>query len=386
MLNPKLYEFLRRKDPSIQVQDPGTTGDYSREVVEKTLSGGRVVKRVRYQRAQGGHFGETYSLNCIFCGDVKHRMRVSYLFGSRDQETKQRCYSGVHCFRRECHRDFSNLQDLMDAYGLYESSGVGSSLLGTTVDLSSNPVDTSVLEYRDLPLPGVCHDFTDLGSQHAAWSYLKSRGLDPLKVQEYYGAKWISRGHRFSAMDGRLFIPFYREGRLLGYTARHLPGVSQDSDRKYLNSRGSLSGYLYGLNGAAKYPVIAIVEGPMDKWAVGEASVAVLNKSLGYEKKQRLTALLNRKTVELVVVLVDPVQNERDKADGHPHQMDSMVKAIDSLGMTNVLPVWLPEWLDPGAMHGQYLAYYLENYLGSRGYQRLGAVLAGSVRSTSAAC
>lgn len=384
MFNPVLYEFLRRKDPGIRIKDPGVTGDYRRTTELKTLRSGKQVVRSRYKRQEGGRHGETYVLNCPFCGDKRKRFFASYLFGRRDSETNQRITVGLHCFRRDCQSDWSNVEEFLTALELFEEFSVDGSMTQHVGDEELEGSGHTGLQ--DLPVPGNCVALTDLAWNHPAVDYLRFRGLDLAKLNDYYGVRLIERGHQFRAMDGRIFIPFYRSGGLLGYTARHTPDLSPPSERKYLNSPGSLGGYMYGLNGAARYPVVAMVEGPIDKWVMGDASVALLNKSLGYEKQQRLLPLVKSGSVELIVLVVDPKQSDRESEAGDPHHMDKLLQTVQSLGLVNVLPVWLPESLDVGACHGYYLAEYLENYLGQRGYQRLGQILARSVRSTSAAC
>ena len=134
------------------------------------------------------------------------------------------------------------------------------------------------------------------------------------------------------------------------------------------------------------HEVMVAVEGPFDRWSVGDASFAVLSKSFGAAKqaRMRMAMLSPICKVELVVSLFDPKQPENERLKGKPHQLIEMATRMQELTCRPSIPIALPHWLDGGASDGMFLADYLERQLINVGERRLAKVLSGSVRRSSA--
>ena len=407
MLNERLYDALCQIYPreSIQVKHENQVADIRRvqKVIVTRLGAEKSV--TNYEFVRGGKAGEKYVFNCPFCGDTKRRFSVSYLFNQRDPVSKRRHAMGLHCFNETaCHTVRDNREELLEKIQLQLDWGVVYSAPDSDdidEDAMSGNADMSV--GGEVSLPGVCTPLRELPESHPAIEYLISRGIDPWVVANAYNVSFVEKPYRWSILQGRLLIPFYRtnHGQVYvgGWTARSIGG--DDYGRKYFNSPGSMAGYIYGLQSAVQCEVPVVVEGPLDRWVVGHSSMALLTSKIGQDKQQRLSAGLNVWAEKwraayglnwqgLVVVLLDPLQSEAAAERGFAHPMLEAVKAVESCLMgcplgTTVLPVWLPKFMDPGAAHAEYLASYLRSYLRDKGYERLGQVLARDVLSSSAA-
>lgn len=382
MLNPSLYRALKRLYPSVEVKHENQPADIIRETRRVKGSDGKVRTYINIRPKEYGRYGEKYVMDCPFCSDRRKRFSVSYLFGTRDSQTGQTITYGLHCFNEQnCHKNPENRKWLLNRIQLFGNMMNMSTLqsLSEHADDSEEPSD---IQPQEAALPGECIPLADLPSGHPALEYLILRGISPQKAAEQAGVMYVRKGYYWRSMDHRILIPFYRNGMMIGWTARQIE--DDGSGRKYLNSSGFLTNFLYGLRGATSGDVAVIVEGPIDRWSVGKPAVSLLTKSLGYGKALKLKNALLASSTKLIVVLVDPYQSESDKAAGNPHQMDVLCETIKQMELPIPhLPVWLPKHLDPGACHGRFLAHYLKNYLRESGYGEFAESLARDVLSTS---
>lgn len=122
------------------------------------------------------------------------------------------------------------------------------------------------------------------GSETAirAAEYLLNRNIDPLKDYNFYVSE---------SLQDRVIIPFYFEGRLVGYTSRKLG----EGKPKYLSEQ--TPGYVFNLDRQTESrKFVVAVEGPMD--AISIDAVAIL----GADIMDKQAMLINRlgKTVILV--------------------------------------------------------------------------------------
>lgn len=380
MLNPELYDALVRLYGDVEVRAENQPADTQLVTKEYSRVDGTKYVTTRRQRVPNGRFGEAYALDCPFCGDTKRRLRVSYMFNTYDSTTHSHIRWGVHCFNETgCHTERMNIDELAELVDMATSF----SAAGSQRDLyTKESAEVTVGLVGEIGAPGESVSLSQLSDDHPARRYVIDRGLDPRILEENYGVTVITRPYHWSPLAGRLLIPFYRGSSMIGWTARAV--TADDVGRKYWNSTGSLGGYIYGLKSALRCRVAVAVEGPIDRWATGHSSFALLTAQLGPDRLHRLQQSFLAGSAELIVVLLDPKQSDRAKARGLPHPMDVVAKALTSVSVVPVLPVWLPEWLDPGASHGEFLAAYLKRYLEDKGYAGLGEILARDVRSTSA--
>lgn len=375
-LNPELLSVLRHLYGEVEVVSPGEWGDW--EVVEKPRADGRMARF--YQVRQNGRRGEQYALNCPFCSDRRRRMRVSHMFGRRDKQTGWAIRAGVHCFNEDCHKTWVYVQELLEDVQTRIRQTAEVSLEGRDGD------DVSLPAVVEQCRPGVCITLEELAERmprHPALEHLAGRGFDLEYLSEYYGVMVILKGHRWAMFNNRIYIPFWRGRHLVAWTAR---AVEPEAERKYLNSSGNLGGLLYGLRSAIAQEVLVAVEGPMDRWGVGESSFAVLSKSFGHAKQFRLkeAMLSHERRCKLAISLFDPQQSEDERARGKEHQLSQMARLLRECTGLESIPIALPAWLDAGGADGRFLADYLERQLKYVGHKRLGAVLSRSVCRSSA--
>lgn len=376
-LNPELLDVLRREYGKVTVTSAGQWGDW--HVVEKPRENGRGINRL-YRVQDNGSRGEQYVLNCPFCNDDRMRFRVSHMFGRKDPKTGRPIRVGLHCFNEDCHEQSWARDEL------WEVVDRGFASDARLADLAGDEYEVTIPETLEIAKPGLCESLSSAfqrSTRDPVVSYLLDRGFDLQYLEEYYGVMVLRRGYNWRMLDNRVFVPFYRDGHLVAWTAR---AIDQDTHRKYCNSSGNLGGMLYGLRSAISHEVMVAVEGPMDRWGVGDASFAVLSKSFGAAKQARMQMAMTSPMckVELVVSLFDPVQPENERLKGKTHQLIDMANRMRELTGRPSIPIAMPQWLDGGAADGMFLANYLERQLINVGERRLAKILSGSVRRSSA--
>lgn len=137
----------------------------------------------------------------------------------------------------------------------------------------------------------------------------------------------------------RLIIPFYFEGRIVGWTARTIKG---NKNPKYLSEQQP--GYVFNLDEQRPHKVFCIVcEGPID--ALHVEGVALL----GSEIKDQQAMLINRLSKDVIVV---PDRDEAGK---------KLVEQAIELGWAVSMPDWDSDINDIGdavARHGRLYTLY----------------------------
>jgi hypothetical protein len=168
-----------------------------------------------------------------------------------------------------------------------------------------------VLEERELPKN--CKKFTEVDSTDPAFldavEYVLNRGMDI----DWYDWMWSSEiGYK-----DRVIIPFYHEGKVVGYTARKI----KDGKPKYLTH--SQPGYVFNLSGQPRQRKYAIlVEGQFDAIAIG--GIAIGHNDPNETQCARINALGR----EIIVV------PDRDRAGA------KLIKAAVDHGWSVSIPPW----------------------------------------------
>ena len=160
------------------------------------------------------------------------------------------------------------------------------------------------------------------------FEYMKERNLF-IDDTDYYWTPEL--GYR-----DRLIIPFYYEGRIVGWTAR---SVLADKKPKYLSE--VQPGFVYGLDDQRPNKVFTIVcEGPID--AIHVEGVALL----GSELKDQQALLINRLSKDVIVV------PDRDKAG------KKLVEDAISQKWNVAMPDWSSDVNDIGDAVAKYGRLY----------------------------
>lgn len=174
---------------------------------------------------------------------------------------------------------------------------------------------------------------TDLLEYHgdklyAIFEYMTQRSLN-LDDTAYYWSP--SLGYR-----DRLIIPFFYEGRIVGWTAR---SIVPDKKPKYLTE--SQPGFVYGLDEQRPQKLFAIVcEGPIDALHIEGCALT------GSEINDQQALLLNRLNKDIIVV------PDRDKAGS------KLVERAIELGWGVSMPNWSTDINDISDVVARYGRLY----------------------------
>ena len=186
--------------------------------------------------------------------------------------------------------------------------------------------------FETVPLPADAIKLTDITEFNkfslAILEYMSARNLN-LDDTDYYWSP--SLGYR-----DRLIIPFFFEGRIVGWTART---ILADKQPKYLTE--SQPGYVYGLDEQGHNKVFAIVcEGPVDAIHVDGCALS------GSEIGDQQAILINRLAKDVIVV------PDRDKAGS------KLIEAAIERGWGVSLPEWNADIKDIGDAVSKYGRLY----------------------------
>jgi len=203
--------------------------------------------------------------------------------------------------------------------------------------IESKNSQTQLPEFHTVPLPEDSVKFADIaGAEQLPQNmldvaqYMHSREL----YVDDYDFHWSSHlGYR-----DRLIIPFYYEGRVVGWTARKV----KDGKPKYLSEQQP--GYVFGLDNQGYHKeFVIVVEGPIDAIYVEGCAL------MGSEIKDQQALLLNRLGKEVIVV------PDRDRAGS------KLVEQALGHGWQVSMPDWSPDINDVGdcvARHGRLYTLY----------------------------
>jgi len=204
------------------------------------------------------------------------------------------------------------------------------------VEVQERKLDLPTFETVPLPDDAVkIADIPDYNENNVAFKsflaviqYMADRKLN-LDDTDYYWSP--SLGYR-----DRLIIPFYYEGRIVGWTGR---SVQPDKKPKYLTE--VQPGFVYGLDEQRHEKIFAIVvEGQIDAIHIEGCALG------GSEINDQQAMLLNRLNKEIIVV------PDRDKAGS------KLVEAAIDQGWSVSLPEWPEDINDVGDAVDRYGRLY----------------------------
>ena len=196
-------------------------------------------------------------------------------------------------------------------------------------------VQTRIAElptFNTVPLPDDAIKITDITDfskySLAILEYMAARNLN-VDDTDYYWSP--SLGYR-----DRLIIPFYYEGRIVGWTAR---AVTPDKKPKYLTE--VQPGFVYGIDDQRPNKVFAVVcEGQIDAIHIEGCALG------GSEISDQQALVLNRLQKQIIVV------PDRDKAGS------KLVERAIELGWAVSMPEWATDINDIGDAVQRYGRLY----------------------------
>lgn len=330
VLNPTLYQLLRRRFNIVKVSNAGVRAD-------ATPVGDAKMRHTG---------GEYYKVCCPKCGDGRYRLWVSYLWGTKDQ-TGRSMEHLYHCFNEHCEkRGFS----LADELSRVMYSRALSMPINSRVAVSHQEV---------LQTPGKCVPLASLPTSHPACRFFMRRNFDPFMVSKKHGVcvcvephKWLGR-YKQSLLKDRIVFPIGFNNKQIAWQARYVgqdgDGVAPDDVPKYLTADGfKKSQYLYNYDYAASsdFPFGIVVEGVMDVLRVRQ-SVACFGHILSVAQKDLLFGLYRNSALVLLF--------DRDAAEDSQRQRDALYSSYRG-GVASVI---LPDDRDPGDWDAEELWTYM---------------------------
>lgn len=298
VLNEELYRQLICNVGPVRVVNLGQNA-----TTEKRVDRSGTLPKLQTKNTGGEH----YYVNCPFCRDTRHRLSLSYLYGTSNGSGDVIKHL-AHCFNENCLQDHGNRE------ALFYKITVGKNRTrtkGFTLQQPAPPTPAKAIEApASVPLE-------DLPGDHPALRYLAGRGFDPKEVSANWGVRYCAKNDSVKPFfRNRLLIPLHSvlpgSGRveLKGWQARSLdPG----NRPKYLTSAGSKkSALLYGeiLISSGSGPVV-VCEGPTDVWRLGRDAVAILGKQ---PSTRQIELLLSRYRGRTLVIGLDADALEESSA------------------------------------------------------------------------
>jgi hypothetical protein len=106
---------------------------------------------------------------------------------------------------------------------------------------------------------------------HPACKYVRSRGYETAWLHANYKVCYCAEAEsQYQMATGRIVIPIYMHGNLVGWQARYLGKPPNKYTPRYWTCPGMPKGqYLYNFDVARKYPYVVVVEGGTGVWRGG---------------------------------------------------------------------------------------------------------------------
>jgi hypothetical protein len=312
--------------------------------------------------ANEGAENEQYRVCCPFCGDTRYRLHIDCRWGVYDPASGRKNTHLVKCFNEDCvcprqddpasyiqHRD--NREELLE--NVYRGlSSIAELTPPTAIEVDEGP----------LTWPGKVIRLDRLALKrpnHPAVQYMLKRGFDSKQLGEEYGFVFCDtvEEQRYSMALGTILMPIWKDGELYSWISRYIGDdingvpISKTGIKKYYNCPGrSLAAVGYNLDIALQYSSIVIVEGILDCIKTGPFATCLFTKTLSIALKKQIVRGLARYGDEAtVVVMLDPDQDEKEKARGAAHHIERVASAFAEY-IPNILRVYLPSGKDPGSM------------------------------------
>jgi hypothetical protein len=327
-LNPRLYQLLTKRFHSVKISNAGEQAQIVYEINRER--GNREEPVLAYP-------GEYYLICCPFCGDTKYRLYINHLFGQSDGEGNEFLHL-AHCFNERCMtretvREF--IEDLTDNEWLLSRFKIRP---GVEVDISQINMDW----------PGPCVRVDELKPSHKAYQFLVGRDFDPALIARGYDVRYCSESSRYYMAPGRLIIPIYEGGRMLGWQARDLQTKRKLDDPlpKYWTCPGTpKKALLYNFGRASLYQTGVIVEGPTDVWRFGPMACAALGSSMSPLQIRKFVDVFKLRSC---VLLFDPEEYDKEA-------QEKLRNTMLSSFVGGCAAIRLPKGTDPGSLDRQVL-------------------------------
>lgn len=309
--------------------------------------------------------GEYYLVCCPYCGDTRHRLNVSHMWGRKDEDGVPMTFLAV-CFNEDCLSDSGNRRDF------FQRLQFGPALTDARISKGfSVPEDERVFDW-----PGPVTRIDLLPPDHDAVAYVAGRGFDVGVLGRYYGVAYCPHSVYFHAAK-RLVVPIYRDGVMKGWQARYvgeLPWKNKDkADRlppKYFTCpHMKRSRLVANFDNARRYKTVVLVEGWFDVFATGPWAGCILGNFMS-QRQQELVVESATAAGQSVVLMLDPKEFDSESTK---HTVAVLGRALPGRFAT----VRLPEGTDPGGLGRDFIRDYVTAAAAAQGvpvaFEKLGA-------------
>jgi hypothetical protein len=260
--------------------------------------------------------GEQYLVNCPFCNDTRHRLSISYCYGQVDPVTKRAAIWLARCFNEECVA--SDMPRGMENRQALEQLIFGFINREERINrFRIEPGRSTPRTLGPVALPGLITTLDKLPPHHHAVQYVEGRGYDAHYLGASLGVGYcVESDPAYPSARGRLIIPIVMDGVLVGWQGRYVGDLDWKSRRipKYYNlPRQPKSLMLYNLDNAARGRIVVVVESVTSVWSLGDASVAVLGKTISRRQCELLEGRWARRGCLLVLILDLDAQRQAER-------------------------------------------------------------------------
>jgi hypothetical protein len=348
-LNRDLFSALQRTFGGVKVANQG-----ERRIVRPAVNAlGEKVNEVLQA-------GEQYRVCCPYCKETRYRLYICYRWNTFDSAGNVVDQHLAKCFNEEC--STRRLEELLTPY----ISGRPTLL----VPVGSKMSDAQL--FSQVSLPGRCVPVNSLPATHQARKYLEEqRKFDVHALTKEWGVhvcvecpeddRGMIAGTTIVAgmVRGRVIIPIYRLGQLVGWQARFAGEPPGKHVPKYYTMPGLRKNYLlYNGDQAKQYPFGVVVEGVTDAWRVGPRCVALLGKTMSHHQQRLVQSYWGTGGV---CVLLDPDAVE---------EAEDMLKLLQPAAFRwGSFSMTLPDGTDPADLSHDELWRLIVAYARNRGIQ-----------------
>jgi len=294
-LNPKLFAALEKRFGKVLISNPGE------RLVERKIPD--PVRPGRHKQLIL-RSGEYYRVDCPYCSDKRGRLYINYRWNTRTRNGDRFGRFLAVCFNEGC--DLSGLD--MELGALAKNWPV--------VDRPYTNKPDSGPEFAPQVMPGVCLPLDTLPPEHEACKYVREkRGFDPVELGRMWGVSYCvhcgvtDKTPYPGLVRGRLVIPIWRSGVLVGWQTRALN--EHDSPKYYTMPGFPKSRMLFNQDRAQQYRFGVVVEGVFDAFRVGDRAVALFGKSMSQTQRELAVAYWGQGA--LCIVLDDDATEDMDR-------------------------------------------------------------------------
>lgn len=271
VLNPELYARLVTLYGHVQVANPGVTNYWG---TTATLHNGRLYRELMER-------GETYRVNCNFCGEQRRRLWVNYQYGVPDPSGRPD-YSLARCYNEtDCLRDSANWYQFKSSMDNFSNEKDRHRCLLVPPPATWDTAPRLLVEPK-LPdgltlVSELCRTYP----YHPAVEYMCGERRYTVEALDKYQISYCERSAEFPAVNRRIVFPIYMHNRLQGWQARYIGEPPSKVVQKYYNMPGIRKSQLaYNYDVAKHSKLGVIVEGLPDVHRLGDPAVAIFGSSM----------------------------------------------------------------------------------------------------------